>query len=644
MSLIVCSNQEKDGKSLRQSSSVYNAWSFRNPLSSTMTIPANAQIALQSCKVNVDGRVVFSGNNNRFYHYLGEKLDLDGSTAPQNEDTTSQSVLVDLLSDDQKGEVLELSVDEFAGQIQDRVRQETFHPSFKGKFTCDPLRNASSLDFLGYKLTYAQEASVENKKADLVFDKWYSNAVDVNFTYTGADGVFKRNASIGSDANDLPAVGLAPTLPFAVNASDLKHGHLHSAFVVNIRNGSFANVQASGVPWQVGLSRCVNIHNPDGRYYPEYADETNDDGYSSHFPDAVFGDFIAGRSADDDTLRIYHNVMDDNYKDGTTLVAREVKYWLNASSDFNGAAPFNLATGTDASQYTKIGYFGDGEAISVKLYNASGAGTWEVVCEYSPTERGDSMFKPVNQACWCLHPFLNIDIVDDTTLDCTMQIEEFDVPSGLTGYAQPTGTRLSNAGWWELNEALNTEFRCQALEMRSWNKPTSAVPTYTYKQLNSENGIKYQAVLVLEPQSIYRGADGANGKAILGFNAAVVDTPSDAAAVDTNTMSYESDTPPDLQSSMAMFVRLNNFTQNVVNAYTGNNSKILAHLPRFDNNQSTGRLYFEPNNLIFIDLDNPSPLQVNEFDISFCYVNEQFATTLTGQSIVCLYIREKPKM
>jgi len=92
-----------------------------------------------------------------------------------------------------------------------------------------------------------------------------------------------------------------------------------------------------------------------------------------------------------------------------------------------------------------------------------------------------------------------------------------------------------------------------------------------------------------------------------------------------------------------MFVRLNNFGQSVHNAHTGNRSKILAHLPRFDNTQSTGRLYFEPKNFVWLDLDNPAEMNINEFDISFCYVNEQYAQILTGQSIVCLYFRKKPK-
>ena len=90
-----------------------------------------------------------------------------------------------------------------------------------------------------------------------------------------------------------------------------------------------------------------------------------------------------------------------------------------------------------------------------------------------------------------------------------------------------------------------------------------------------------------------------------------------------------------------MFVRLNNFGQNSTNARVGNRSKIIAHLT--DLESTSGRQTYEPKNLIFLDLDNPAELNVNEFDISFCYANEQFSTILTGQSIVALYFRKKPK-
>ena len=90
-----------------------------------------------------------------------------------------------------------------------------------------------------------------------------------------------------------------------------------------------------------------------------------------------------------------------------------------------------------------------------------------------------------------------------------------------------------------------------------------------------------------------------------------------------------------------MFVRLENFTAQSTNAHQGNQSKIIAHLPRFDGQVETGRIFHQPNNLIYLDLNNSEPLKINSFDISFCYSNEQYATSLTGQSIVCLHFREK---
>ena len=107
---------------------------------------------------------------------------------------------------------------------------------------------------------------------------------------------------------------------------------------------------------------------------------------------------------------------------------------------------------------------------------------------------------------------------------------------------------------------------------------------------------------------------------------------------------FNSDTTPDTTNLQAIFVRLHNFGQKTTNAVQKNKSNIIAHLPRFDNGRSTGRLHFEPNNLMYLDLENPYPLQVNEFQISFCYANEQYARSLVGQSVVALHFREKPKM
>ena len=212
MSLVICSNQDADGAGQRLQSSVYKPWSFRNTLSSTYKIPANAQVALQSCKVNIDGRVVVSDSNSKFYQYFGQKLNLDGLTAPQLDDTTSYPVYTDFLLDNQQG-VLELSMSDFANTVQNAIRETTFHPNVKGKPTCEVLRNASSRDFLGYKITYDQTTSkVAGVPVNGGFEQWYNN----QFPYDGSTtlfsylaGVFKRETT----AIEQVAAGICPKLP-----------------------------------------------------------------------------------------------------------------------------------------------------------------------------------------------------------------------------------------------------------------------------------------------------------------------------------------------------------------------------------------------------------------------------------------------
>jgi hypothetical protein len=89
-------------------------------------------------------------------------------------------------------------------------------------------------------------------------------------------------------------------------------------------------------------------------------------------------------------------------------------------------------------------------------------------------------------------------------------------------------------------------------------------------------------------------------------------------------------------------VKLENLTQNSLNALKGNRSTIIAHVPRFDGQVASGRIYHEPSNLIYLDLNNSSELSISSFDLSLCYIDEQYAQNVSGQTIICLYFREKP--
>ncbi len=609
MSLVICSNQDADGKGNRQQSSVYTPWSFRNTLSSTYKIPANAQVALQSCKVNIDGRVVVSEANNKFYQYFGKKLNLDGEAEPQSNQTTSYPVFTDFLKDEQEG-VLEVSVDDFANVIQKAIRETTFHPNVKETPTCEVLRNASSLDFLGYKISYDQTTNkVAGVPANGAFEQWFrSDGVYSDQSGSGifsfTTGVFQRE----STESTVTCTGIAPALPMH---------NLTGEFTVNI-SGTSGRANASGVEWHVGLSRFINNTDESGYYYPSYGNYF--EAPVGNFNEEIYVDFGIARDLDDN-LVLYQNGYSGTYGG---LVYQEVDYWTNASSYFTSQESL---IGKD---YTDVKFEVQGEKVKAKIYdNASAA--WRTITEYASGQPKNSYFKPVHQACWCLHPVLAVGIQGNASR-CTLEITDFN-DVDLVDYNPKVAYK---GGWFETMELLGTDHLCRNLEARSILRQ-DGVP-YIQVNTNASDGILYDQVLILQQSDIYKFTPGANAGLILGFNGAIIDTPN--TIVNLNKVSFQSNFAPSLVSSLSMFVRLNNFGQNSTNARVGNRSKILAHLTDLEN--KSGRNTYEPGNLIFLDLDNPSEMNVNEFDISFCYVNEQYARILTGQSIVCLYFRKKP--
>tara|TARA_R100000657_G_C4681034_1_gene129644 strand:- start:937 stop:2799 length:1863 start_codon:yes stop_codon:yes gene_type:complete len=617
MSLVVCSNKEQDGNTLRQDQSIYSAWSFRNQLPSTMKIPANSQVALQSCKVNVDGRVVFSRNNHRFYYYFGEKLDRAGGD-PQIEDTTSYPAIATLTLDSEKGQVVEMSLDDFAERIGKVLNSVAYHPNVRNQISSSVLRNASGLDFLGYNITFDQQNPTLNSvPINGAFEGFYKKDQDIDGIFSYTNGIFTRE----TDDEFENCVGICVDEPFSLN---------NGSFIVNI-SGTDANVNSSGVEWHVGLSRYINTPSQDGGFcYPPYYDWASDD--QMGFMQEFFVDFGVARNRNGE-LVAYHTAFDPNANYDQAIRKYEIDYWNNGESDFNGGGRHVFDVN---SVYTKIGFFSLGEQMRASLYNSSTT-KWDDITDYSVVGGPTSHFKPVNQSCWCLHPVLSIDRDTDAE-NCKMKIEEY-TACPITGYS---AKEVNKGGWYETLELLRPgPKRCQELETtRKWSDPADSSNDYVQKSKNASGGTNLNHVLVLEQSNLYEPTFGANARELFGFTNSILDAPN---SITGSQVVYQSDRVPNLTSSMAMFVRLNNFGQNVHNAHTGNRSKILAHLPRFDNTQSTGRLYFEPNNFVWLDLDNPSEMNINEFDISFCYVNEQYAQILTGQSIVCLYFRKKPK-
>ena len=612
MSLVICSNNFKDGSVARQDNSIENAFSFRNGLSSTYKIPANSQVALQSAKLNINGKVVYSRNINPFYQYFGKKLNLNGVTDPQIEDTTSHPLLVQLTDTNQ---IEEDSPNDFVNNLQQRLNDTIYHPNLKNQITASILNNASDLDFKGYKINYNQVNTVTNNIPSDPFKQWYrkdgvyagNNASF--FSYTA--GVFQRNASL--DQYDVCA-GINTQFPLNLGGGDLQ---------VNI-SSSNANVNASGtqVEFAVGLSRFVNNESWDGYINPTYftADANDDLGYLTELP---FMDFGVGINSGGEIV-CFHTVWEDT---GGYLRLEEVQYWENASSTFSGnGARKDSAEG----KYTKVNFFAEGERMKAQIFNASGS-KWETITSYLAGEDKGAMFTPINQAQWCLHP---VFVIGSNASNGSGKLE-FDEYNGvdITGYDP---TKKNKGGWFETMELENKTEWCENVESRAFNQ-TDDLTEYVQSNKNASGGVDLDHVLILQKSNVYAPSTRANARDLLGFNRDVVDT-----AVETvgSSVTFESVKIPSLINNMSLFVRLNNLGQNVLNAFTGNRSKIISHLTKLET--QTGIVSYEPNNFVWLDLDNASDINITDFDLSVNYINEQYATTVVGDSIICLYFREKP--
>jgi len=81
MSLVILTNDASEAEVAGRENSINKPFSFRNALTSTIEIPVQAQIALQSTKLVMDGSLQVGDTNGVFYLYLGRYILPDGNPA-----------------------------------------------------------------------------------------------------------------------------------------------------------------------------------------------------------------------------------------------------------------------------------------------------------------------------------------------------------------------------------------------------------------------------------------------------------------------------------------------------------------------------------------------------------------------------------
>lgn len=640
MSLILTSNKALENAP--DFSNGFKPYSYQNRLLNTMRIPPNSEIALQSAKINKNGLFILDRSNSGFCNYFGTPVE-DVFSQDIN-DTTTQPFrgVIGAGEAFREGDIKnEVNVEDMATELQKGINEATFHPSLvgiggKSRVIVSTLYDATGLNFEGFKFLATQQTA-KTKKDTLTNDAFVTVAKNDVLGFTQAAGSVTSTSTQGFIVQNREH-------PISQNEGECIF--------------DFSGVQANG-RWMVGLSR---INKPcettpgDFEYVPNY------------FESGVRGALLQGlkvggrwRYADICVARIGTDLR--IFQSGSRTIGTGDGIFMNEVI-YYGTHNENFPTIIDASTagFTKVKFVLKNEEL--EIYVAKGAGTYTLMCDFStmtsavdskgaakPQALKNQCLNPVNATKWAMYPMMAAsgDITGGAQVLTLESIEHY------TDYPKYTDATYYNHDWWGWSQQYNETAFCRQLEKRNWNNFSRTTTQHGFvtgplagangllepKLLNAGSGMKDYDNLIITARSQAYGnsTDECNTQDTLGFMGQPVSIPVLPAndLITTN----ESSTIPKLTSNISLFIRLNNFTQNSINARQGTISKIVAHLPRFDNSgNETGGLYFEPHEKTYLALNNTDEILINSFDVDIVYENETLCTALTGKTIICFHIRK----
>ena len=392
----------------------------------------------------------------------------------------------------------------------------------------------------------------------------------------------------------------------------------------------------AGAKWMVGLVRpniASDFNGSDDAiaYLPTYFDAAASMPASEGlFPVNHFWDYCVRRIGN--KLRVFQSCFRSSRTSGNrnNLVLNPIIYWGAHNTNFG--AEYDI--GGNASKFVKFKFSISNEKVVIQAIDNKGAYFDLVNQDQAVTPVKNNVATPVNICQWHMFPSVYLDKATTITISNYYVYEALEDTYSAFDENLIYWRKLCNAG-------LATTFG-QSIENRTWNNQASA--TVRAPLGVDSHGVmdESQFIFTLAPSELYGKVvtAPANTQYTFGFvGRSLVDTLTDST---NTTQTIQSDIAPKLISNVSLFIRLNNFSQNCTNARRGTStSKIVAHLPRFDNSgNETGGLYFQPNQRVYLKLNNPSELLINQVDVDIVYDNEQLCQAITGKTIIVFHIQD----
>ena len=728
MSLVILTNDASESVVAGRESSIFKPFSFRNSLTSTIEIPIQAQIALQSAKLVMDGSLQVGEANGVFYLYLGKYVDPDGvaGAVPRSINETGYApIRLQLFNGTTSTQ--SVTPQELGNELQ-RVLNETggrgiFHPNYVGAPQVVSIKtDAATGAFEGYNIDLKYISGVLERVGT-------NNGLANLMAFEAIDATrFQRRAK--------PTGGLLPLGPMNLLAASTAAAVAVKPYIITAGGGAgtaFVQMTAGGVgagmgafqsdtfgttfncppistfggvcEFQIGGCTLQNIRagvvdNRTCRFMCGLSRvSTTSSGNAARRPAppnfffqagaAQVGSFPPGPSQGGllawianyfdyavcvdggGFLRVIQCSQTQNVPTGAnggglqndSARTQNIDYTqggtagapFNTPYVFSDLSGFTALTGAgNASNFTAVNFKVEGEVVTIQMRNAGGL----VPLITFNAGAGAVNIKPAQQTCWNMQPIMLMNLAKQrpgaaqasarVIGDYNIKLNSYEqVPDVNNTFGNNIHVPSTSPSYY--NALLSQENGVSGLYHRIERAVDSVLP---YSDINRGLGVYLgnRPVVILAEDGVYTPSQGANSRDLLGFNGfpAALQTlpPWVADAFDgtrITTQRLGSGVIPAGVSTKSLFIRIDNLTQETINAGNGNMSRIIAHLPISDNLKDAGKIFYEPNSLTYLDLKNVEPMRVNFLDASVVYADERVCRSLVGSSVIVIHIREKPK-
>ena len=650
MSLIVTSSAKQDDTT---QIGIAIPYQYRNHIKNPLTIPANSEVAVESVKIQRVPMLDYA-NNIRSNFWFGERLTSNASLDQQ----TSYFIPVrnDILGSNSPQDFAE----EFKVMLQEAY---SYHPEIDSVGIEVNISTDTDGVFNGFQYQIPQVGSI-GTSAIPPADTYVQPVSGVSGSWNGTS----IEAGLGGDC-------FLQLLPQGTQGGPIS---LHNGSLTWRPDAS----NSGGII--VGLSRpyCTDpvdglIQGWDGRDMLESGPNT-DHPFSlavSGEGRGQYGDIFMDYCVEDNgvDIRIY------NYCSSEGLGRmQEVVYWQknNSASAIGNSANSSFATGAPLASSKMGDTTFEVECEKVKI-SISG----KVVCEindFSSASYKSQIPMPTSISNWKMYPSVYFEdggdlaaITNYTSRTSSTIYRNFPENSWITrtkipvfldgrgaaetqneiieSGADPSTAQMpwTNANFWD-GDIYGRQI-LEGMSSTGTTGPDSVIRNYQGVQNNlmGSSGNRYENIFLMGKNERYQSKRvqvwQPNSALVLGFSPFSINQDSGMThSGGYHGASFVSSTKPSLTSQQSTFIRVPTLTHETYNFSTGNPSKILFQIPRFDNSGAeTGALYFQNNDKTFIDLKNSAPLQLTDLDVHLVRKDETFAKDLTGTTEVVFFVRPK---